>query len=71
MNMSTEIKVLKKRLQIFNRISENIIRDIRDIGDKSIVLQIINAKISEIEFKISQLENQLKARLTCGETNYK
>ena len=66
--MSTELKVLKKRLQIFNRISENIIRD---IGGKSIVLQIINAKISEIELKIAQLENQLKARLTGGETNYK
>lgn len=51
--MSTELKVLKKRLQIFNRISENIIWD---IGGKSIVLQIINAKISKIELKISQLK---------------
>ena len=51
--MSTELKVLKKRLQIFNRIYESIIRD---IGGKSIVLQIINAKVSEIELKISQLK---------------
>ena len=66
--MSTELKVLKKRLQIFNRISESIIRD---IGGKSIVLQIINAKVSEIELKIAQLENQLKASLNGGKTNYK
>ena len=55
--MSMELKILKKRLQIFNRIYESIIRD---IGGKSIVLQIINAKVSEIELKIVQLENQLK-----------
>lgn len=65
--MSTELKVLKKRLLIFNRILENIIRD---IGSKSIVLQIINNKVSEIEVKIAKLENQLSAD-NRRKTNYK
>jgi hypothetical protein len=54
--MSTELKILKKQLMIFNRIAENIIRE---MSAKSIIAQVINNKVLDVEFKIKQLENKL------------
>lgn len=53
--MSTELKILKKQLMIFNRIAENIIRE---MSAKSIIAQVINNKVLDVEFKIKQLESQ-------------
>ncbi|MHB1696655.1 MAG: hypothetical protein ACYCSQ_00890 [bacterium] len=54
--MSVEIKILKKRLEVFNRITVNAIRD---IGKTSIVARIVNINALEVEFQIEQLIGEI------------
>ncbi len=55
--MTTELKVLKKRLEIFARISFDLIRH---AGKASVLARIVGNKVSEIEFAIKQLNNELR-----------
>jgi hypothetical protein len=58
--MSTELKVFKKRLEIFSRIEFNIIIH---AGKASILSRIVGNKVLEIESAIKQLElNSLKTK---------
>ncbi|MHB1755568.1 MAG: hypothetical protein ACYCT6_09020 [bacterium] len=55
-SMLVELKILKKRLEVFNGITENTIKD---IGKTSIVARVVNAKALEVKFQIELLEDKI------------